>query len=438
MKHYSTSPSTETFRFVLLGAALDTGNMGVSALAAATVGLVLQHRPDADVRLFIGNRSAAPQSVEIRGRNYNLPVINYRWSPKALFSNHILTLLCLSLIWRLIPVSHFRNWLLNKNARLRTLFTANLVGEIRGGDSFSDIYGLRRFWMGTMPLFIVLLLKRTVWFLPQTYGPFKSPIAQKIAKLVMRQTSGLLSRDRESLGLIESLLAQGDSHPPIRFCPDVAFTLETHAVKAPEIDPPLDLSPPSRLIGFNVNGLMYNGGYTRDNMFGLALDYREFASKLLEKLLGSRHNHILLVPHTFGAPGNVNSDPDACHAVTEGLAEDLKPRVHVVMREYDQSAIKSIIGKCDFFIGSRMHSCIAALSQGIPTIGVAYSKKFIGVFNSVDAGEWVVDGRTEHVAAAIDKISKAFDNRDQARSTIQSELASAKQRIDDCFRELLA
>lgn len=437
MTRSSTRKHRRPFRFVLMGASLDTGNMGVSALAASTIGLVRHHRPDAQVALFIGNRSAAPQSIVIKGHRHDIPVINYRWSPKAIISDHIVFLFGLALLWRLVPIASLRNRLLAANRRLEALATADLVGEVRGGDSFSDIYGLRRFMMGTLPLCIPMLLKRPVCFLPQTYGPFESSVSQHIAAFFMRRTTSLLSRDKESIPLIQELLSKDASNPAIQFCPDVAFTLETHEVKTPQIEPPLDLPPQSRLIGFNVNGLMYNGGYTRSNMFALELDYRGFALQLVKKLLADRQNHILLVPHTFGAPGSVNSDPDACRAVMQNLAEELKPRVHMVMREYDQSAIKSIIGQCHFFIGSRMHSCIAGLSQGIPTIGVAYSKKFGGVFNAVGVGEWVVDGRTEDVSSAIERISLAFDQTDRARHTLLNKVATAKQRIHDCFHDLL-
>ena len=65
----------------------------------------------------------------------------------------------------------------------------------------------------------------------------------------------------------------------------------------------------------------------------------------------------------------------------------------IVDREYDQHEIKGVIGMCDFFVGSRMHACIGALSQGIPCVGVAYSMKFRGVFESVGVADWVVDSR---------------------------------------------
>ena len=137
---------------------------------------------------------------------------------------------------------------------------------------------------------------------------------------------------------------------------------------------------------------MYYGGYTRANMFGLKLDYRTFVKCLVEQLLSDKSNRILLVPHTFAAGGRVESDPAACRELKQGLPPSLRDRVHLVTQEYDQHQIKGVIGMCDFFIGSRMHACIAALSQGIPTVGVAYSRKFAGVFEMVGAEDWVIDG----------------------------------------------
>ena len=107
-----------------------------------------------------------------------------------------------------------------------------------------------------------------------------------------------------------------------------------------------------------------------------------------------------MVPHTFAPPGDVESDPDACRLITELFAGPKKERLHLLDREYDQHEVKAIIAGCDFFVGSRLHACIAALSQSIPTVGVAYSKKFKGVFESVGAGHWVVDATNVGAADA--------------------------------------
>jgi hypothetical protein len=57
---------------------------------------------------------------------------------------------------------------------------------------------------------------------------------------------------------------------------------------------------------------MFNGGYTRDNMFGLQLDYPEFLKQLAEQLLKAPKRRLLLIPHTFAPKGSVESDPHAC------------------------------------------------------------------------------------------------------------------------------
>ena len=123
-------------------------------------------------------------------------------------------------------------------------------------------------------------------------------------------------------------------------------------------------------------------------MFNLKMDYKLFVHELSEAILKKTNANLLLIPHTFAAHGHVESDPDACAEVFTALSPVYKGRIQMIAGEYDQHAIKGIIGCCDFFIGSRMHACIAALSQKIPTAAVAYSKKFKGVFDSIDVRQF--------------------------------------------------
>jgi hypothetical protein len=77
------------YKVVLMGAALDTGNMGVSALASSLIKLILQVRPDADISFFIGNRSSEPQFLSAPDGRIQINIINYRLSPKAEFDKHL-------------------------------------------------------------------------------------------------------------------------------------------------------------------------------------------------------------------------------------------------------------------------------------------------------------------------------------------------------------
>jgi colanic acid/amylovoran biosynthesis protein len=123
--------------------------------------------------------------------------------------------------------------------------------------------------------------------------------------------------------------------------------------------------------------------------------------------------------------------------VMKSMPNSYKDRIHIVSNEYDQSEIKAIIGGCDFFVGSRMHACIAALSQEIPTVGVAYSKKFAGVFESAGMEDEVVDGRSVGTDEAVERVLKCFDERDILKKKLHAKIDIVKGQISDKFEEIL-
>ncbi len=422
----------------LLGASLDTGNMGVSALAASLIKLVLRSRPESNICLLIGNRSSRPQELRTRGGTISVDVVNYRLSPRSKIHEHLVVIFLLACACRALPFRAFRKWVARRNRWIGTLAAADFVGDINGGDSFSDIYGLRRFIVGSMPAVTALVLKKDLVLLPQTYGPYKSFVARAVARFILKRSARIISRDRESAEIVTKLLGKHSSRKNIRFCPDVAFTLESVLPDKIDIHPPVSRGGEKPVIGINVNGLMYNGGYSKDNMFDLELDYRDFISLLLKRVLEKSPGDVLLVPHTFGPPGNINSDPDACRSALESLPDGLENRVHLVMEKHDQCGMKGIIGLCDFFIGSRMHSCIAALSQGIPTVGVAYSKKFAGVFNLIGLGDMVVDARRLDSESALEKVMSCYENRKEASLRMKEIIASSRETVFQTFKEILA
>lgn len=418
----------------IMGASLGTGNRGVSALGAALVKTAGEGLPDARPVMLIGERNADSFAVNVSGRRMVVPVVNYRMSPRASPSDHLLIIGLLASLYRLLPFRPLREAIKRRCPWIRTVAGAALVGDIRGGDSFSDIYGLRGFLLASLPVMTVIWVRGEIVLFPQTFGPYRHFLARAVARHILRHAPVILSRDRESMETVRSLIGPTDR---LRFCPDVAFALDPTEPDPKGIEPPLPAPRSGCLVGINVNGLMYNGGYTRRNMFGLKLDYRTFLCRLTERLLEDESTRILLVPHTFAEPGDVESDPQACREVLATIPEALRGRVHLVTQWYDQHEIKGVIGKCDFFIGSRMHSCIAALSQGIPAVGVAYSKKFKGVFDSVGAADWVVDGRESDVTSAVQSILDALGRREEMRSLLAARLDIARQQLRDSFAHLL-
>lgn len=426
------------YNVCLMGASFDTGNQGVSALAASLMGLISRQRPDARISFFIGARYPETKEVEISGRRIQYEVINYRLSPKAPLKEHLFFIFAMACLQRVVPFASVRSRIIKTVPVLRALKEADFVGDIRGGDSFSDIYGLRRAVTGSMPGAIALLLGKRLFLLPQTYGPYRSRIAKWVARWILRRAACILSRDRAGVDLVRAILGTSNGQGDICFCPDVAFSMSAKAPTRLAITPPVaQESPEGFLVGLNINGLLYNGGYTRDNMFGLRFDYREFVKQLAGEVLEKTPAHLLLIPHTFAPDGHVESDPQACRSVFDLMKSRHEGRIHLVEGEYDQFEIKGIIGNCDFFIGSRMHACIAALSQGVPSIGVAYSQKFRGVFESIGLGNMVIDARSEDQKPAIERILEGIREKSEISTTIRTKTAWAKEELEKTFCRLL-
>jgi polysaccharide pyruvyl transferase WcaK-like protein len=240
----------------------------------------------------------------------------------------------------------------------------------------------------------------------------------------MKYSSVVLARDTFSAEYVKNELMKKHNGDMVKFCPDVAFALDP-------IKPPVDsVKPPitgSNYIGINVSGLLYNGGYSRDNMFGLRFDYKSMIHKLVVKLLDVTDSDVVMIPHVFSQ--GIESDQDACMEVYNKIKDIHPGRVHVVCNRYDQSQIKSIIGQCDFFIGSRMHTCIAAVSQLIPCIGIAYSRKFSGVFESIGIGAFILDGRSVDEGRLIEMCIDLLRHKDSASAILRQNVLPIKEQL---------
>lgn len=370
----------------LFGASLDVGNMGCRALTVSLVKLLTDQIPGARIILMYGTRTPSAKTIRLRDRTVTTEVVNFRLSPRAKFSEHLLWILFLSIVHKIIPP--LRPAIAKRNRWINTLVQAEFGGQISGGDSFSDIYGIYRMVISAIQMLTVKLLGVKLVLLPQTYGPYRSMLSRFLARSVINSADVIFARDRHSIGVIRDTL--GIKHKNIEFCPDVGFMLQPVKPSWYEEEGKKD---GRLLVGFNISGLLYAGGYNENNMFNLTVDYRSLPNTLIRDILENTTADMILIPHVFSS--GVENDLAAIKDVYANIPPEFIDRVKIVDHFADQSEIKYIIGLCDFFIGSRMHSCIASLSQGIPTVGIAYSDKFKGVFDSVGLGEYVVDARTQ-------------------------------------------
>lgn len=421
----------KNLKICIMGASVDTNNRGVSALAVSLVKIFKTLNPGCELSFILTSRTSKPQEIVFPEKILRIPTIRCRHSLKSAPRDHIILLFLAALFIRFIPYRKIKRVISRFFPLLNEMMNADVIADIQGGDSFSDIYGIGRFFDNVSLPIIAILLQRRFVLLPQTYGPYKRRISQVFARWIIRNADMVFSRDNQGSVVIKKIV-NNSNKITVKFSPDVAFMLDPLIVEKPVIVPEL-IKNDELLVGININGLMYNGGYTKGNMFGLKIDYKALVKDIIELML-RRNARVLLIPHTFGGPGNVNSDPYASKTVIEQFPRE---KIHLLDAEYNQSELKGIISRCDFFIGSRMHACIGALSQGIPTLGIAYSGKFIGVFESIGVGDLVIDCRKLDADSIKSYVLLQFDNRIVYSERIKSKANEAKEKIIAAFSDLI-
>ena len=418
-------------KVILLGAGFETGNMGVAALASGTIASALDAFPGAKIYLLDGARESKVYDLWDRDRPLQAELVNLRFSKQLFLPNHIVRLLVTALCLRLLP-SAARQAVIGRNRWLNLINSADIIAAISGGDSFSDIYGLRRLLYVTLPQLLVLSLGRPLVLLPQTYGPFKSRLAKTIARFVLKRAHRVYSRDIPGLEEVRKLI--GDSGPPAEFAYDMGFALEPHAPPPATVALLSQLKQGGSLVGLNVSGLLYVGGYTGHNMFGLKADYRKLLLLVVEHLAAHSDCNVLLIPHVFG--DSRESDISAAEQFWGALPANLKNRVHCLEGRFDHHQIKYIIGQCDFFLGSRMHACIAAISQCVPSVALAYSKKFLGVMRSIDMESAVADLSENDEAEVMVRLTNTYISRARVQEQLETTMPAVKRKVLTLFSKL--
>jgi colanic acid/amylovoran biosynthesis protein len=95
----------------------------------------------------------------------------------------------------------------------------------------------------------------------------------------------------------------------------------------------------------------------------------------------------------------------------------------IVGGDYTGAELKAFIGTCRYFVGSRMHATIAALSQEIPTVTLAYNHKTLGINGEVlGQGDFLIDLRAIRSDELLARCVATFDALVAREAEIRAEL----------------
>lgn len=340
MKQFKKIPHNSAPKVLILWADNSSPNLGVRALGCGTEALVHRVWPHAQVTFQnYGARSA------------HLPFGRMR--------------------------SLLREQVTGRLGMQKWLAGFDLVIDTRSGDSFSDIYGLKRLTIMTTVAACVHRAGIPMLLGPQTIGPFTTVRGRLLGKASMRMAHLIMARDGRSADAARKL------HRGV----DVATTDVVFALEVPATDK-------SRDIILNISGLLWNPNPHVDFQ-----RYRRTLTELQERLLADGRR-LTLLAHVLDSPNADNDVPAIKEFVelTNSAAEVVIPR--------NLEEVRLVASSGQVLIGSRMHACLNALSVGTPAIPLAYSRKFEPLFAGFgwDYSVDLRDTATDTVAAVLNHL----------------------------------
>lgn len=276
---------------------------------------------------------------------------------------------------------------------------ADFILDIGQGDSFADIYGKRRFDWIFSQYRLGMKYKKPYCILPQTIGPFKDTSIRTQTCKGINYAKCVMVRDKQSYDYVKELLPD----KPVTEIIDVAFFMP---FKRKEFNKDFVH------VGLNVSALLWHGGYTRDNQFGLKVDYPSLIRSIIDYFLKQANVKVHLIPHVVGSERHVEND----YAVSFDLFEEYNhPNLILSPLFLDPISAKNYIAGMDFFMGARMHSTIAAFSSEVPVFPMAYSRKFNGLFADTLRYPYMADMKTQSDAEIVANIKQCYEQKEKLK-----------------------
>lgn len=94
---------------------------------------------------------------------------------------------------------------------------------------------------------------------------------------------------------------------------------------------------------------------------------------LVDFISGEIKAKVVFFPHSIG-PDEANDDRIAAKMIFDRCKH--KDNIRLIVEDFSAGELKGMIGCCDFFIGERVHSIIAAASMNVPSISISHPEDY--------------------------------------------------------------
>lgn len=407
----------------LLNAAPDTGNEGVSALCLSAVA-------------GLSARAAGPLAVADHGRGVRLADMGVATVRRIGLTHN-------RRFWRSESLTTVRALARiggGHSPSARIIAGSRVILDVSGGDSFTDLYGPRRFQAMVLSKRLALDNGLPLILLPQTLGPFADRDNRAEAIEILGAARAVWVRDAASHAFLQEVLGPRFDPDRHRLGVDMAVSLpvQTPASLPEEIAPWFSATRRFPVAGLNVSGLLAINAEDARKSFGLAERHDHGIEAVARTILDHDPElRLLLVPHVHRDLGHAESDLAASLALKARLGAKYERRVAVLTGRPNAMELKWVFSRLSWFAGARMHATIGAFSSGTPTLGLGYSDKAAGVFAQCGIGAHVADLRRMDTDALTQAVEVSLAAREEMRVVLSGLLPGLRRRAEAQMDEIV-
>lgn len=384
-------------------------NSGDQALCSATTRLVEQAFPGARVL-------GVHRNPELQGRFF--PSVDWLQQIGGSYSTgrmarRFTNLFGLGIAAAHLTVRRHHCWLLPRQFRrtYQAIAGADLVIGCAGGwleDHYVSI------WTNLVHLSIAAAQGVPIFIAPQSIGPFRHRLTRTVAKKVLSGAAGVAVREEISLAQARDL---GVPECRLRLFPDLAlFEDDADEHQADSLLRQLCGPEPPKLAGTTVMPWSFPGSRDPSAEFERYIGKVETTARMLFQRTGIKTLLLRQIRDDRGFTGD--------RELVQRVAARTKDCAVPCPEYLEPPVLRGVIARCGAFWGSRMHSNIFAVTQGVPVVTIAYQHKAEGIMRMLGLGDYVVSISDFQPSDLVDLITRAIARRRELREMVSRRLCA--------------
>ena len=301
---------------------------------------------------------------------------------------------------------------------LNAYYEADLIAVAAGGHLYAHRSLDISFAWSWLSIALGIFLKKPIVFLPQSFGPFTSAWHKTALRYLFDRSALILAREPISYALLETI----HTRSKISLMPDVAFRA-TQAFAEMQSAAPKNSAHPQ--IGFT---LMDWGSQNR--FFGAQSRYEEAMVALAKHACREYIATVFFFAQCTGPTPDQDDRIIARRIHAQVLKEIPADQLVLIDRELNPDQLRKAYAALDVLVATRMHSAIFALSMKVPALVIGYLHKSLGIMQSIQLSEWLLNIKQIQSGAAIQKFDALWNARQAVRESLEQQLPQIDSKLN--------